>query len=404
MKDLKQYIEESLLNDFDTLANNIDARGEVLQFIKDTYNTPSKFRVSAKPQANGKYLVNVTGNVSFKKSWNTEYLTNGLFEFGRVTGSVLLGVNTKSGRGSLKSLEGAPREIVGEFNISGQALTSLENCPQTIRGIIRINDLNITSLKGISNYIISLECCKTNIENLEGLPNQIFGSFTCTDNPKLVSLKGISKKIYGRFILANNGKYFDVDTVKQYTDVNTCRVQVPLKESLLDDFDTLVNNINPRDEIIRFLKTNYLNPISKFVISKKLNEKGLYEVKCNESMIKVSKGFTRVTNGMFEFVNRSQKKIKFYCGWGSNLESLEGLPKEIEYLQIMHAPMSSLKDIKGWPEIIDELVLFNCPNLVSLEGGPKYVKALMSDACGKLFTKDEANKYMETQTLIQNMY
>ena len=229
MKDLKQYIEESLLDDFDTLAGNIDARGEVLQFIKNTYNTPSKFRVSAKPQANGKYLVNVTGNVSFKRSWDTEYLTNGLFEFGRVIGDVLFGVNTKSGRGALKSLEGAPREIIGDFNVSGQALTSLENCPQTIRGTIRINDLNITSLKGISNYIISLECCKTNIENFEGLPNQIFGGFTCTDNPKLVSLKGLPKKIYGRLMLANNGKYFDVYTVKQHTDVNICSVQVPLR-------------------------------------------------------------------------------------------------------------------------------------------------------------------------------
>lgn len=220
---------ESLLDDFDTLANNIDARVEVLKFIKDTYNTPSKFRVSAKPQANGKYLVNVTGNVCFKNPWNTEYLTNGLFEFGRVIGDVLFGVNTKNGllRGSLKSLEGAPKEVIGDFNISGQAITSLENCPQTVRGTIRINDLNITSFKGISDYIIHLECCKTNIENFEGLPNQIRGNFTCADNPKLVSLKGIPKRIYGQLSLANNGKYFDVDTVKQYTDVDICSVQVP---------------------------------------------------------------------------------------------------------------------------------------------------------------------------------
>lgn len=170
-----------------------------------------------------------------------------------------------------------------------------------------------------------------------------------------------------------------------------------LYESLLDDFDTLTNNMNPRDEIILFLKTNYINPISKFVISKKPNENGLYEVKCNESMIKVSKNFTRVTNGMFEFVNRPQKKIQFYCGWGSNLVSLEGLPEEVKYLQIMHAPMSSLKDIKGWPDKTEEFFLWSCPNLVSLEGGPKYVnKLLRIEACGKLFTKDEVNKYIET--------
>ena len=169
-----------------------------------------------------------------------------------------------------------------------------------------------------------------------------------------------------------------------------------LYESLLDDFDTIAGNMDPRDEIKKFLKNNYLNSPSKFVISKKPNEKGLYEVKCNERMINVSKNFTRATNGIFEFINRPQKKIQFYCGWGGNLESLEGLPKEIEYLQIMHAPMRSLKDIKGWPDKIEEFTLWNCPNLVSLEGGPKYVnKYLKITACGKKFTMDEVEKYIK---------
>lgn len=169
-----------------------------------------------------------------------------------------------------------------------------------------------------------------------------------------------------------------------------------LYESLLDDFDTISNNMDPHSEIKQFLQTNYINTISKFVISKKPNEKGLYEVKCNESTIQVSKNFTRVTNGMFEFVNRPRKKIKFYCGWGGNLESLEGLPEDIEYLQIMHAPMHSLKDIKGWPDKVEDFTLWCCPNLVSLEGGPKYVnKYLRITACGKKFTKDEVEKYIK---------
>lgn len=170
-----------------------------------------------------------------------------------------------------------------------------------------------------------------------------------------------------------------------------------LYESLLDDFDTLTNNMNPRDEIMLFLKTNYINPISRFVISKKPNEKGLYEVKCNESTIQVSKNFTRVTNGMFEFVNRPKKKIKLYCGWGANLESLEGLPDEIEYLHILgNNKIHSLKDIKGWPEIVNDFILFNCPNLISLEGGPKYVKdKIQTEACGKLFTQIDVEKYIK---------
>ena len=169
-----------------------------------------------------------------------------------------------------------------------------------------------------------------------------------------------------------------------------------LYESLLDDFDAISNNMDPHSEIKQFLQTNYINTISKFVISKKPNEKDLYEVKCNESTIQVSKNFTRVTNGMFEFVNRPRKKIKFYCGWGGNLESLEGLPEDIEYLQIMHAPMHSLKDIKGWPDKVEDFTLWCCPNLVSLEGGPKYVdKYLRITACGKKFTEDEVEKYIK---------
>ena len=54
-----------------------------------------------------------------------------------------------------------------------------------------------------------------------------------------------------------------------------------IEESLLDDFDTLANNIDPYSEIKQFLQTNYINTRSKFVISKKPNEKGLYEVVIN---------------------------------------------------------------------------------------------------------------------------
>lgn len=171
-----------------------------------------------------------------------------------------------------------------------------------------------------------------------------------------------------------------------------------LYESLLDDFDTLANNINPRDAIKQFLQTNYINQISKFVISKKPNENGLYEVKCNEATIMLKKPITHITNGMFEFINRPRKKIQLYCGWGANLESLEGLPVDIGYLHINgNNKLHSLKDIKGWPEVVDGLVLFNCPNLVSLEGGPKCVNLMMSiDACGKQFTKDDVNKYIKT--------
>jgi hypothetical protein len=170
-----------------------------------------------------------------------------------------------------------------------------------------------------------------------------------------------------------------------------------LYESLLDDFDTLADNMDPHSEIKQFIQTNYINTISKFVISKKPNEKGLYEVKCKDATLMLKKPITHLTNGMFEFINFNPKRrLRFYCGWGANLESLEGLPKIMRYLHILgNDKIHSLKDIKGWPEIVDEFILFNCPNLVSLEGGPKYVKdRIQIEACGKKFTKFDVEKYI----------
>lgn len=169
-----------------------------------------------------------------------------------------------------------------------------------------------------------------------------------------------------------------------------------LYESLLDDYKGIEDAANPKNEIKQFLEANYSTPIKQFVISKEPNKNGLYEVICKGKIVKLNNLDTRLTNGMFEFVNRPRKKIKFYCGWGGNLESLKGLPEDIEYLQIMHAPMSSLKDIKGWPDKVEDFTLWCCPNLVSLEGGPKYVdKYLRITACGKKFTKDEVEKYIK---------
>lgn len=223
MRDLKQYIKESILTDFETLSNNdnIIFREAIVKFIKDTYATPSasKFRISKKPKVNGKYLVNVSGNVTLKNPSDTEYLTNGLFEFGKVDGDFIIMNYQNGNRGILKSLEGSPREITGLFRISEQQLTSLKGRPESVGRLILCN-LDITTLKDSPKEIYELYISNTKIKNFEGLPKRIDGNFTCTSNPELVSLEGLPKRVWGQFTFVNNGKFFDLDTIKNYTDAD----------------------------------------------------------------------------------------------------------------------------------------------------------------------------------------
>lgn len=167
-----------------------------------------------------------------------------------------------------------------------------------------------------------------------------------------------------------------------------------LYESLLDDFGKIESNANPKNEIKQFLEANYSTPIKQFVISKEPNNNGLYEVICKSKIVKLNNQDTRLTNGMFEFVNRPRKKIEIDCT--GDIVSLEGLPKEVELLEIsINKKIHSLKDISGWPEVVDHLVLCACPNLVSLTGGPKKVtKAVDIQHLGKKFSEEEVRDEM----------
>ena len=127
MIDLKQYIEESLLDDFDKIASNQNPEEEVIKFLQDNYyghiNT-----YTIHLGENGKYVVDVNGDLSPKKN-KLKTLTNGMFEFNQVWGSVdFQGLN-------ITSLEGSPKVVYGSFDCSRcQNLTSLEGSPKVVYG------------------------------------------------------------------------------------------------------------------------------------------------------------------------------------------------------------------------------------------------------------------------------
>ena len=137
MKNLQEYIEESLLDNTDTLSKNTDKaiKQEIKQFIKDNFKGASK--ISKNPNDDGKYVVDCNGKVAVKNKSITS-LTNDLFVWGKVGKGFDCSFCT-----SLTSLEGAPKEVGGGFNCSGcDSLTSLKDAPKEVGG-----DFNCCSCK-----------------------------------------------------------------------------------------------------------------------------------------------------------------------------------------------------------------------------------------------------------------
>ena len=79
MTSLQEYIEESLLDDFDTLSKNMDDEivQTIEQFLKKNFII-SKYKISQSPNSNGKYVVDCPGDIGVKnisiKSLTNDYL------------------------------------------------------------------------------------------------------------------------------------------------------------------------------------------------------------------------------------------------------------------------------------------------------------------------------------------
>ena len=171
MKELKQYIEESLLDDFDTIASKIDPKDAVKKFLYDNYT--GIYVISKKPNKDGLYEVDGKSDIKVK-NYRIESLTNGLFVWGSVVRDFIC-----SDSWDLKSLEGAPKKVGETFNISG--------------------------------------CVK--LESLEGCPEEVGYNFSCSSCMKLKSLEGAPKKVGKHFFCNDCGKQFTESEVRKISNV-----------------------------------------------------------------------------------------------------------------------------------------------------------------------------------------
>lgn len=164
LEKIMKTLYETLLDDFDTIASNMDPMDAVKKFLYDNYT--GNYVISKKP-VNGKYEVYGKSDIKVRNS-KIEYLTNGLFVWDSVARNFIC-----SGCRRLKSLEGAPRKVGDSFDISG--------------------------------------CIE--LESLKGGPEKVGYNFSCSSCINLKSLEGAPKKVEKHFFCNDCGKQFTEDDV-----------------------------------------------------------------------------------------------------------------------------------------------------------------------------------------------
>lgn len=103
-----------------------------------------------------------------------------------------------SNNNKLKSLKGAPKNVLGTFNCSNNNLNSLEGSPESVGVDFVCHSSELKSLKGAPESVgRNFDCDYNNLTSLEGAPKSVGGNFSFEGNYSLNSLKGISPFIKG---------------------------------------------------------------------------------------------------------------------------------------------------------------------------------------------------------------
>jgi hypothetical protein len=257
-------------------------------------------------------LVNIDGDVDLS---GRNFPDGFLFPFGRVTG------NFKCSSAKLQTLKNSPRWVGGNFDCSYNKLTNLEGAPEEVGGFFKCsnNSLN-SSLKGGPKKVGKFYNCSDNeLTSLEGAPKVIHHSFNCGNN-QLQTLEGAPVKVSVGFNASDN-------------NLNSNLVGGPREvgEVYIVRSNNLVSLEGAPDEVPYF--------------------------DCN-------------SNKTLKSLEGGPKKAKVYRAFKCSLESLKGLPDDLNELLIQS---NNLKTLEGCTKNITGD--FSCARnkLTTLEGGPTHV-------------------------------
>lgn len=136
MKNLTEYLEESLLDIEDTVDTEVDFVKEIKNFIKSKFKAVG-VSVSKKPDEDGKYVVNAKS--AEVKTSDLDSLTNGYFKWGAIA------TDFHCDHSNITTLEGGPSAVGRIFNCSFcKNLKSLKGAPKVVGGKFYCRRMNFT--------------------------------------------------------------------------------------------------------------------------------------------------------------------------------------------------------------------------------------------------------------------
>ena len=216
MKDLKLYINESILDVDDNIEHACDIV-LVKEFIKEHYtinnlNRPVEIDIRDEKTKDGKFIVDAQYcdvNVIDK---DIKSLTNNMFIWG-IVGNFYCKDCFK-----LKSLEGSPIQVNWNFSCTGcDMLTTLKGAPLIVSISFSCKDcMSLKSLIGAPEKTETFDCslCQS-LKSLKGAPKEL-KNFNCSGCISLASLSGSPKKVINIFNCSDCAMPFDSEYIRKY--------------------------------------------------------------------------------------------------------------------------------------------------------------------------------------------
>ncbi|MGZ8984556.1 MAG: hypothetical protein ACXW11_11505 [Methylotenera sp.] len=89
-------------------------------------------------------------------------------------------------KNKLSSLEGCPKEVVGDFDCSDNELTSLEGSPKIVGGTFQCSNNKLVDLKGCPEFVgDSFDCSGNQLTSLQDISKEVGGMIRCKNNKQL---------------------------------------------------------------------------------------------------------------------------------------------------------------------------------------------------------------------------
>lgn len=161
-----------------------------------------------------------------------------------------------------ESLEGFPQSCDSLYvNFSPISLTSLDGCPKNVMGDFDIVSTPITSLIGGPEFVGGyFDCSSTQITSFEGSPKEVVGWFDCS-NTGITDLTGCPQKIEGELITWDNDLTSFMGGPKECGGISICTRNSTLRDPRgleniqfdWDSFDRVITFGNGREPILELL-------------------------------------------------------------------------------------------------------------------------------------------------------